>query len=182
MYAQLETLVPTPGTGPDDAVQRLDAAADRPGFTGGYVLGQLGHDRLTVLTFSSSVAEGFEVEDEWAGHDPEQPARAAVVLWFDGPIADPVLKAAKYGGQHRLTPAIQATPGTVRGWALLDPARRAMCVINLVTSVDALDALAQAVNSTELLPGEDPALLPGPDRVETSRVLSVNLAVKESSS
>ena len=170
MYAQLESHVPAPGTGSDDAVQQLDAAAGRPGFRGGYVFGQLGHDRLTVLTFSS-FTEGFEVDDEWAGHDPDAPAQAAVVLWFDGPIADPVFKAAKYAGQHRLTPAIQATPGTVRGWALLDPARRAMCVINLVTSVDALDALAHAVNSTELLPGEDPALLPGPDRVETNRVL-----------
>jgi len=170
MYAQLESLVPAPGTGSDDAVQRLDAAAGRPGFGGGYVFGQLGHDRLTVLTFSS-IGSAFEVEDEWAGHDPEMPAQAAVVLWFDGPIADPVLKAARYAGQHRLTPAIQATPGTVRGWALLDPARRAMCVINLVTSVDALDALAHAINSTELLPGEDLALLPGPDRVETNRVL-----------
>jgi hypothetical protein len=178
MYAQLETLVPAPGTGSDDAVRRLDAAAGRPGFRGGYVFGQLGHDRLTVLTFWSASTGGFEVDDEWAGHDPDQPARAAVVLWFDGPIADPVLKAAKYAGQLRLTPAIQATPGTVRGCALIDPARRAMCVINLVTSVDALDALAHAANNTELLPGEDPALLPGPDRVESSRVLST----KESSS
>ena len=126
MYAQLETLVPAPGTGSDDAVRRLDAAAGRPGFRGGYVFGQLGHDRLTVLTFWSASTGGFG---------------------FDGPIADPVLKAAKYAGQLRLTPAIQATPGTVRGWALIDPARRAMCVINLVTSVDALDALAHARES-----------------------------------
>jgi hypothetical protein len=171
MYAQLETLIPAPGTGSDDAIQRLDAAAGRPGFSGGYVFGQLGHDRLTVLTFWSTGA-GFEVDDEWAGHDPDASAQAAVVLWFDGPLADPVLKAAKYAGQHRLVPAVEATPGTVRGWALLDPARRTMCVINLVASVDALDALAHAVNNTELLPGEDPALLPGPDRVETNRVLS----------
>jgi hypothetical protein len=179
MYAQLETLVPTPGTGPDDAIQRLAAAAERPGFGGGYVLGQLGHDRLTVLTFSS-LGSGFEIEDEWAGRDADLPAQAAVVLWFDGPIADPVLKAAKYAGQHRLTPAIQANPGMVRGWALVDPARRAMCVINLVASVDALDALAHAVNSSELLPGEDPALLPGPDRAETYRVLSSISSLKES--
>jgi hypothetical protein len=144
------------------------------------VFSQLGHDRMTVVTFSetrfsetrfSETSGAFEAEDEWTGHDPDAPAQAAVVLWFDGPLADPALKAAKYAGQHRLEPAIRATPGTVRGWALLDPVRRALCVINLVTSVDALDALAQAANNTELLPGEDPALLPGPDRVETYRVL-----------
>ena len=178
MYAQLETLKPAPGRAIDEAAERLDAAACRPGFAGGYVLGQLGHDRLTVVTFSE-VRGGFEVEDDWTGHDPDAPARAAVVLWFDGPLADPVLKAAKYAGQHRLEPALRATPGTVRGWALLDPVRRALCVINLVTSVDALDALAHAVNDTELLPGEDPALLPGPDRAETSRVLANRPFAKE---
>ena len=43
-------------------------------------------------------------------------------------------------------------------------------VITLATSVDTLDAAQQAVMATELTPGEDPALLPGPDRVEIHRV------------
>jgi hypothetical protein len=167
MYAQFETLVThVPATG------TLDAAAGRPGFAGGYLLGQLGHDHHAVLTFWKGDQGGFEVDGDWSGHDPDEPARAAVVLWFDGPIAEPMLDAARYAGEHRIAPAIRATPGTVHGWALLDPARRAACVINLVTSVDALDALGHTVNNTGLLPGEDPALLVGPDRVETYRVLS----------
>jgi hypothetical protein len=36
-------------------------------------------------------------------------------------------------------------------------------VLSIAVSLDALAAIEQAVNGTELLPGEDPALLPGPD-------------------
>jgi len=36
--------------------------------------------------------------------------------------------------------------------------------------VETLDAIARAVMSTELMPGEDPALLPGPDRIEIHHV------------
>ena len=167
MYAQFETAVRTQ----DEASRRLDAAAASPEFAGGYLLGQLGHDRFAVLTLSSGRGP-FVVEDEWAGHDPDAVPQAMAVIWFDGPLAEPVLDAARYGGEHRLTPAIQATPGTVRGYALFDPDRRAVCVLNLVASVDALDDLAKAVGRTELLPGEDPVLLPGPDRAETYRVLA----------
>ena len=38
-----------------------------------------------------------------------------------------------------------------------------------------LDAIARAVMSTELLPGEDPALLPGPDRIEIHHVIGYHL-------
>ncbi len=38
------------------------------------------------------------------------------------------------------------------------------------TSVETLDAAQRAVMATELAPDEDPALLPGPDRVELHRV------------
>ncbi len=134
------------------------------------MLGQLGHDRFDRADLLVPVPH--LTRGQWAGHDPDSAAQAAVVLWFDGPMAEPMVKAARYGGEHRVTPAIQATPGTVRGFALFDPDRRAACVMNLVTSVEALDDLAAAVNRTELLPGEDPALLPGPDRAETYRVLS----------
>jgi hypothetical protein len=35
--------------------------------------------------------------------------------------------------------------------------------------------MQQAIMSTDLLPGEDPALLPGPDRVDLHRVLHAAL-------
>src|SRR5690242_11271152 len=101
MYAQFESVIRTR----DDAAQRLDTAAATPAFTGGYLLGQLGHDRFAVLHLSADRG-AYVVEDEWPGHDPDAVPQAAAVIWFDGPLAAPVLDAARYGGQHRLTPAI----------------------------------------------------------------------------
>jgi hypothetical protein len=48
-------------------------------------------------------------------------------------------------------------------------------VITLATSVPALDVIGRTVMSTELLPGEDPALLPGPDRIEIHHVTGYHL-------
>ena len=48
-------------------------------------------------------------------------------------------------------------------------------VITLATSLEALDATARAVMSTELMPGEDPALLPGPDRIEIHHVTGYHM-------
>ncbi len=41
----------------------------------------------------------------------------------------------------------------------------------------ALEAVSEAVMSTKLLPGEDPALLPGPDRITLLRVAAYRAAV-----
>ncbi len=43
-------------------------------------------------------------------------------------------------------------------------------MLTLATSTEALDAVADAVFSTTLLPGEDPALLSAADRVEVYRL------------
>ena len=50
--------------------------------------------------------------------------------------------------------------------ALWDPERRSMAVLVLTTSLAGLDAVGQAVYGSKLLPDEDPALLPGPDRAD----------------
>ena len=49
-------------------------------------------------------------------------------------------------------------------------------IITLATSVETLDAAERAAMSTELMPGEDPALLPGPDRIEIHHVTGYHLA------
>ncbi len=40
----------------------------------------------------------------------------------------------------------------------------------LSASMATIEAVQDAIMATELLPGEDPALLPGPDRVDVHRV------------
>jgi hypothetical protein len=64
--------------------------------------------------------------------------------------------------------------GLVGTYALRGPDLGSVVII-LATSVQSLDAIARAVMSTELLPGEDPALLPGPDRIEIHHVTGYHL-------
>jgi hypothetical protein len=54
-------------------------------------------------------------------------------------------------------------------------------VVILAESMDAFDAAAQAIMSTELLPGEDPALLGGPDRISFYRLVHADLPITEGS-
>jgi hypothetical protein len=62
--------------------------------------------------------------------------------------------------------------GTVRSIVLWQPERRSKIVVMQTVSVEALEDAQREVLSSELLPGEDPALLPGPDRVDLYRVMS----------
>ena len=69
----------------------------------------------------------------------------------------------------RIWPAIRGLSGLV-GVYVLRGRDLSSVVVTLATSVETLDAAQRAVMATELAPGEDPALLPGPDRVEIHRV------------
>ena len=60
-------------------------------------------------------------------------------------------------------------------------ADNAYVVVILAESMDAFDAAAQAIMSTELLPGEDPALLAGPDRISFYRLVHADLPITEGS-
>ena len=66
---------------------------------------------------------------------------------------------------QRIWPAIRGLSGLV-GVYILRGSDLSSVVVTLATSVETLDAAQRAVMATELTPGEDPALLPGPDRVE----------------
>ena len=50
-------------------------------------------------------------------------------------------------------------------------------MVILAESMDVFDAAAQAKMSTELLPGEDPALLGGPDRISFYRLVHAGLPI-----
>ena len=57
----------------------------------------------------------------------------------------------------------------VRAIALSGPGR-AVAVVVLTVDVETIDAAQRAALSTELLPGEDLALLGGPDRIDIGAV------------
>ena len=63
----------------------------------------------------------------------------------------------------------------------LRAADNAYVVVILAESMDAFDAAGQAIMSTELLPGEDPALLGGPDHISFYRLVHADLPIAEGS-
>jgi hypothetical protein len=176
MYAQIATLGPEPDS---VAVAALDGARARPEFVGGFALALIGPPGGLLVTLWDDAAvtpdpavETFVVDGEWVGRDGGAAPAAALIASFDGPISPELEAAAAFGSGHRVVPAIVAVPGTIYGFAMWDPDLRARRVLTLTTTVDAIEAVGRAVNATELLPGEDRALLPGPDRVEVYRVVA----------
>jgi hypothetical protein len=95
-------------------------------------------------------------------------------MYFDGPRAPEQVAAEDLAGRQRIWPAIRNLGGLVGVYVLRRP-DLGFVVITLTTSAEALDATARAVMSTELLPGEDPALLPGPDCIEIHHVTGYHL-------
>jgi hypothetical protein len=98
----------------------------------------------------------------------------AQLTYFDGPRTPQQLAAADFAVRERIAPAAGAVPGLVRVHRL----RRddgAEVVVSIAETEQALLDAQKAVMATALLPGEDPALLPGPDRVDLHRVLHAAL-------
>src|SRR6202042_371617 len=114
------------------------------------------------------------VTDTEEGPAATQPPAYARLVCFDGPRGPEQAAAEDLAGRQRIWPAIHGLSGLVNVYVLRGTDLSSV-VITLATSVDTLDAAQQAVMATELTPGEDPALLPGPDRVEIHRVTGHHL-------
>jgi hypothetical protein len=97
----------------------------------------------------------------------------AQLTYFDGPRTPEQQAAEDVAGRERLLPAISRLGHAARVYRL----RRddgSTVVISIAGSQQALLDMQKAIMATELLPGEDPALLPGPDRIELYPVLDVH--------
>lgn len=98
------------------------------------------------------------------------PARYLQQASFDGPRTPRWTAAFDRAGAERIWPAVRDLPGIVATLAgRADDGATVMYL--LAETVEALDAATGRVLSTSLLPGEDPALLTGPDRVEVHRLM-----------
>ncbi len=98
----------------------------------------------------------------------------AQLTYFDGPRSAELVAASERAGRERISPAITADPRLkdelVALYVLRQP-NGGEVIVSIVQSEDALRYAQQVIMNTELLPGEDPALLPGPDRVEIYEVV-----------
>jgi hypothetical protein len=97
----------------------------------------------------------------------------AQLTYFDGPRSPEQLAAADFADRERILPAVSSLGQPVLVYRL----RRddgSQVVIAIADSEQVLLDTQKAIMATELLPGEDPALLPGPDRIELYPVLDAH--------
>jgi hypothetical protein len=102
----------------------------------------------------------------------------AQALWFDGPRSAEVVAAHERAGLERIEPAISAHPELMDELVATLAMRRpdgGELIVTIMETESALDRATAVIMSTELLPGEDPALLTNPDRVERYEVLHTML-------
>jgi hypothetical protein len=155
------------GTGPGTVValwdDERDAARARTGAVGPAGAVALG------------AARAYQIDFRRAGVGTGRP-RYLQLLTFDGPRSAEWSAAYDRAGEHRIWPATRDLPGLVEvfGGHAPDGARFAVTVAE---SVEALEAAGIAIMSTELLPGEDPAQLTGPDSMAVLRLLHADLPV-----
>jgi hypothetical protein len=195
MHARLDRYT---GSGqPGQRVNNPDLAdlstgvADQPGLLSCLTFRQLGGPAAVWLTLwdtetsaagfpgpdaglVSPAGEVYQVTHTEQGLAATQMPAYARLVFFDGPRAPEQTAAEDLAGRQRIWPAIHGLTGLV-GIYVLRGSDLSSVVITLATSVETLDAAQQAVMATELTPGEDPALLPGPDRVEIHRVTGRHL-------
>ena len=97
----------------------------------------------------------------------------AQLTYFDGPQSPEKLAAHEFAARERIIPAVRSLGSPVRVYRLSRD-DGSYIVISIADSKQVLLDAGKAIMATELLPGEDPALLPGPDRIELYPVLEVH--------
>ena len=96
----------------------------------------------------------------------------AQLTYFDGPRSPEQLAAHDFAARERIVPVISELDHSYRVYVL----RRddgSQIVVSIADSEQALLDAQKTIMSSELLPGEDPALLPGPDRIDLYPVINV---------
>jgi hypothetical protein len=96
----------------------------------------------------------------------------AQLTYFDGPRTPQQLAAAEFAARERILPAVSKLGHSFRVY-LLQRNDGSEVVVSIADSEQALLDAQKAIMGTGLLPGEDPALLPGPDRIELYPVSGV---------
>ena len=116
----------------------------------------------------------FAVEDVH-GHPSTRPPAFVSLSEFDGPRDARQVEADRRANRERIWPAASQVPGAV-GALVLRAEDGAMVVVAFAEVEQTLAATPPAILSTPLLPGEDPALLGGPDRHGEHRVVDHGVA------
>ena len=97
----------------------------------------------------------------------------AQLTYFDGPRTPEQIAASDFARRERIVPAVSKLSHSFRAY-LLRQQDGSEIVVTIAESEQALLDMQKAIMGTDLLPGEDPALLPGPDRIELYPVIGTH--------
>ncbi|MGI8681701.1 MAG: hypothetical protein ACR2JO_06155 [Mycobacteriales bacterium] len=164
-----------------DADAAIAQLADRPGLHAAYVLRPMDSRQLLLVSAWDSVDQADQSPLTKSGkhftdasyHDVGGTGTPAYgqLVHFDRPRTPREAAAIARADIERIWPAVRVVPGSVGALLASNPDGTSM-VLALTTSLQAIEDSQQAIQTTELLPGEDPALLTGPDRIQLAWVLS----------
>jgi hypothetical protein len=161
----------------DDALASAYAAGDPLGALVGRPLAP--GDGIMLVGWPEAGPGRYHVIETRPGRSAG-PATYMQVVEFSGPRSEEWAAAEQRAATGRLGPATEGIAGIV-SVLRMRAADNAYLVAVLAESMDVFDVASQAIMSTDLLPGEDPALLGGPDRISFYRLVHVDLPIPEGS-
>jgi hypothetical protein len=162
----------------DQALAQAYAAGDPFGALIGRPLAR--GDGIALIGWPETAPGRYHLFETHPGRSAG-PAKYMQVVEFSGPRTAEWVAAEERAATERLRPATEGIEGIV-AVLRMRAADNGYLVVVLAESMDAYDVATQAIMSTELLPGEDPALLSGPDRVSFYRLVHADLPVLEGDS
>src|SRR6185437_6518984 len=95
----------------------------------------------------------------------------AQLTYFDGPRSAELIAVDEFAARERIIPTVSKLGHPFRLYVLQREDGAQVVVVIADTEQALLDG-QKAIMNSELLPGEDRALLPGPDRVELYPVIA----------
>ncbi|NEK58855.1 hypothetical protein GCU56_13355 [Geodermatophilus sabuli] len=177
MYATVHPYRRPTGADTDPLARVLAAGADP---AGAIVVEHQDGDEGTVVTLWSGEppavpgSRAYRLVDRMDGIAAGRTPLFAQLTWVNGAGDPAVAQAAERGGRERIHPAVRDVDGLI-GVLVFRSADDAIVVVGLATGLETLTEVQDRIRHTSLLPGEDPALLPGADRVELGRVLRADV-------
>lgn len=154
------------------------AVTDPEATAGAVVVEHLDGDETTVVAlWPEEPPPGertYRLADRMDGTAAGRVPLFAQLTWLNGNGDPAVAQAAERGGRERIHPAVRDVDGLV-GVLVFRSDDERIVVVGLATAVETLTEVRDRIERTDLLPGEDPALLPGADRVALGRVLRADV-------
>ncbi|SOD99078.1 hypothetical protein [Blastococcus haudaquaticus] len=166
------------GTDPQDVVRTALAGSPEP--AGAIVVDHRDGDEGTLVALWRDEAQAptgtrtYGMVDRLDGVAAGRTPLFAMLTWVNSAGDPAVARAAERGGRERIHPAVRDVDGLV-GVLVFRSADDRILVVGLATGMETHTEVQARIMRAPLLPGEDPTLLPGPDRVELGRILRADI-------